>query len=61
MKSKQKNVDKNKCFECYGSQSGCCANTGTVFRDKECKYYVDFFTDRQHKCRTYRTRNGDNN
>lgn len=54
MGSKKETQNRDKCFECYGSHSGCCINTGNIFRDEECKYYVDFFVDRQYKRRSYR-------
>lgn len=47
------------CFECYGSRTGVCKNTGTIFRDKECKYYVDNFSIREHKQLNRRKRNVD--
>lgn len=50
------------CFECYGSRTGVCKNTGTIFRDKECVYYVDIFdtADRQDTEHGDSKRGGDN-
>lgn len=48
-----------KCFECYGSRTGVCKNTNTIFKDKECEYYVDSFSVREHNKLNRRKRNGD--
>lgn len=33
----------SKCAMCYGSTGGVCKNTETIFKDKECPYYVCIF------------------
>ena len=36
-----------------------CKNTNTIFKDKECEYYVDTFSVREHNKLNRRKRNGD--
>lgn len=43
-----------KCAQCYGSAGGVCKNTETIFKDKECPFYVCIFdtdntTDNKHR------------
>ncbi len=52
-------TSRSKCFECYGSRTGVCKNTNTVFRDKGCEYYVDNFSVKEHNKLNRRKRNDD--